>query len=195
MPCGAAARASSVSRSRGLEPVLPDFRYRAIDASGIVENEICPVFRAVVDADPQPAADEVAEWEWATPAHVRAAVEATPFAFSPWLVLQLASGQFGASARSSRTSRRAAATALTVAATARLVAGGARVGHRDVGAVEVLERPGRRRAALALVAVAVLARAVGVVDRRAGADEAQLPDLHARPELDRQRRDVRRARA
>lgn len=72
-----------------LEPVLPDFRYRATDASGIVENEICPVFRAVVDTDPQPAADEVAEWEWATPEHVRAAVEATPFAFSPWLVLQL----------------------------------------------------------------------------------------------------------
>ena len=73
-----------------LEAVLPDFRYRATDASGIVENEICPVFRAVVDADPQPADDEVAEWEWATPAHVRAAVDATPFAFSPWLVLQLA---------------------------------------------------------------------------------------------------------
>ena len=73
-----------------LEAVLPDFRYRATDASGIVENEICPVFRAVVDADPQPADDEVAEWEWATPARVRAAVEATPFAFSPWLVLQLA---------------------------------------------------------------------------------------------------------
>jgi isopentenyl-diphosphate delta-isomerase len=73
----------------GLETVLPHFRYRAVDASGIVENEICPVFRAVVDADPQPAADEVAEWEWATPARVRDAVAATPFAFSPWLVLQL----------------------------------------------------------------------------------------------------------
>lgn len=73
-----------------LDPVLPDFRYLATDASGIVENEICPVFRAVVEDDPQPAADEVAEWEWATPAHVRTAVEATPFAFSPWLALQLA---------------------------------------------------------------------------------------------------------
>lgn len=73
-----------------LDLVLPDFRYEATDASGIVENEICPVFRTVVDADPQPADDEVAEWEWADPAHVRAAVEATPFAFSPWLVLQLA---------------------------------------------------------------------------------------------------------
>ena len=80
----------------GLDPVLPDFRYRAIDASGIVENEICPVFRAVVDDDPQPADDEVAQWEWAAPERVRAAVEATPFAFSPWLVLQLAEwAEFG----------------------------------------------------------------------------------------------------
>lgn len=72
-----------------LEPVLPVFRYEATDASGIVENEVCPVFRTVVDADPHPAADEVAEWRWVDPAHLRAAVEAAPYAFSPWLVLQL----------------------------------------------------------------------------------------------------------
>ena len=64
---------------------LPDFRYRAVDASGIVENEICPVYTAVADADPVPAADEVAEWAWVDPAELRAAVAATPFAFSPWL--------------------------------------------------------------------------------------------------------------
>lgn len=80
----------------GLESVLPDFRYRASDASGIVENEICPVYRATVDTDPQPADDEVAEWEWIAPATLRAAVESTPFAFSPWLVLQLGEWeQFG----------------------------------------------------------------------------------------------------
>jgi isopentenyl-diphosphate delta-isomerase len=72
-----------------LDAALPDFRYRAVDASGVVENEICPVFSAVVAGDPAPAADEVAEWAWVTPAELRAAVEATPFAFSPWLVLQL----------------------------------------------------------------------------------------------------------
>lgn len=70
--------------------VLPHFRYEATDASGIVEREICPVFRAVVDRDPEPADDEVAEWMWVQPAALRDAVEAAPFAFSPWLVLQLA---------------------------------------------------------------------------------------------------------
>ena len=72
-----------------IEPVLPDFRYRAVDASGIVEHEICPVFRATAAADPVPAPDEVAEWVWAEPDAFRAAVAAAPYAFSPWLVLQL----------------------------------------------------------------------------------------------------------
>lgn len=72
-----------------LEPALPDFRYRAVDASGVVENEICPVYSAVIAGDPVPAPDEVAEWVWVSPVALRAAVEATPFAFSPWLVLQL----------------------------------------------------------------------------------------------------------
>jgi isopentenyl-diphosphate Delta-isomerase len=72
-----------------LEPLLPDFRYRAVDASGVVENEICPVFRAVVDGDPSPAADEVAEWAWVPLESLRASVAAAPFAFSPWLGWQL----------------------------------------------------------------------------------------------------------
>lgn len=73
----------------GLEPVLPDFRYRAVDASGIVENEICPVFRAVTTDAVAANPDEVAEWAWVAPADLRAAVTAAPYAFSPWLVLQL----------------------------------------------------------------------------------------------------------
>ncbi|RFA10673.1 isopentenyl-diphosphate delta-isomerase [Subtercola boreus] len=74
---------------------LPDFRYRAVDASGIVENEICPVYTAVLtdvaglpDAL-QPSPDEVAEWQWAEPDALLASIEATPWAFSPWLTLQL----------------------------------------------------------------------------------------------------------
>jgi len=72
-----------------LELRLPDFRYRAVDASGIVEHEICPVYTAVTDADPVPAADEVMDWEWADPLALAESVRLTPWAFSPWLVLQL----------------------------------------------------------------------------------------------------------
>ena len=68
---------------------LPDFRYRAVDASGIVENEICPVYTAVSDADPVPAEDEVMDWKWVDPLALAEAVRLAPWAFSPWLVLQL----------------------------------------------------------------------------------------------------------
>jgi isopentenyl-diphosphate delta-isomerase len=73
-----------------VELVLPHFRYRAADAKGIVENEFCPVFRAVFDSDPKPAKSEVVEWVWGEPMSVRMAVAAAPFAFSPWFSLQLA---------------------------------------------------------------------------------------------------------
>jgi isopentenyl-diphosphate Delta-isomerase len=70
--------------------VLPDFRYRAVDASGIVENEVCPVYTARFDGVPAPGVEEVAEHRWVAPADLLAAVTAAPWAFSPWLVLQLA---------------------------------------------------------------------------------------------------------
>lgn len=79
-----------------VQPVLPDFRYRAADASGVEENEVCPVFRAVIDGDPRPSADEVAEWTWVEVADLEAAVRAVPRAFSPWLVLQVEQGAFRA---------------------------------------------------------------------------------------------------
>jgi isopentenyl-diphosphate delta-isomerase len=71
-----------------IHSVLPDFRYRAVDASGIVENEICPVFAATAIGEPSPAASEVSEWRWVSPDNLRAAIESAPFAFSPWLVWQ-----------------------------------------------------------------------------------------------------------
>ncbi|WP_230104033.1 isopentenyl-diphosphate Delta-isomerase [Microbacterium sp. Bi121] len=70
--------------------VLPEFGYVARDASGIQENEYCPVFtaRAVSSLDPNP--DEVAEFRWTNPSALVAAVGAAPWAFSPWLVEHLA---------------------------------------------------------------------------------------------------------
>ena len=72
-----------------LEPILPGFRYRAVDASGVVENELCPVYRAVTTDAVAPNPSEVAEFQWVDPRALSTAVTATPFAFSPWLVLQL----------------------------------------------------------------------------------------------------------
>ncbi|WP_350348155.1 isopentenyl-diphosphate Delta-isomerase [Agromyces sp. G08B096] len=71
-----------------LEPVLPLFHYRATDASGIVENELCPVYTARTTSTPQPHPGEVAEFAWVAPAALAAAVDHAPWAFSPWLVLQ-----------------------------------------------------------------------------------------------------------
>lgn len=73
-----------------IQPLLPDFRYRAVDASGIVENEICPVFTAITPDSPAANPDEVTEWVWADPAALANAVAAAPYTFSPWLVLQQA---------------------------------------------------------------------------------------------------------
>ncbi len=74
---------------RDLDVALPDFRYRAVDASGIVENEICPVFTALADTTPAPVPAEVMEVRWVDPGELVGAVRATPWAFSPWLTLQL----------------------------------------------------------------------------------------------------------
>ncbi len=73
-----------------LTPLLPDFRYRATDASGIVENEICPVYAAFVsDEYPQPDPDEVSEWRWVPWEKLADAIEATPHVYSPWAALQI----------------------------------------------------------------------------------------------------------
>jgi len=71
--------------------VLPEFRYRAVDSSGIVENEFCPVFIARLRAgeEPDPRPDEIDSFAWVDPADLIAAADATPFAFSPWLVEEL----------------------------------------------------------------------------------------------------------
>lgn len=72
-----------------IESVLPSFRYRAVDASGIVENEICPVFFAEVDGELNPNPNEVCEFEWVSMENLKEAVERVPFIFSPWLVEEL----------------------------------------------------------------------------------------------------------
>ena len=79
------------TRVRDVRLVLPDFRYRATDDSGVVENEICPVLVATIadDAGLEPRPAEVAATSWVDPAGLATAVREAPFAFSPWLRLQL----------------------------------------------------------------------------------------------------------
>jgi isopentenyl-diphosphate delta-isomerase len=72
-----------------IDLALPLFRYRATDSSGIVENEVCPVYLAGAAGDPVPNPDEVMEFTWTEPEALRRSVLASPFAFSPWMVLQM----------------------------------------------------------------------------------------------------------
>lgn len=73
--------------------VLPAFRYRAVDDSGVVENEVCPVYVADLlrapEALPEPDPDEVMAQHWASAAELLATARSLPFLLSPWIVEQL----------------------------------------------------------------------------------------------------------
>lgn len=71
-----------------IQLALPLFRYRATDASGIVEYEVCPVYTARAVGEPVLNPLEVVDAEWVQPADLAVSLRATPWAFSPWLVLQ-----------------------------------------------------------------------------------------------------------
>ena len=83
------AREELGARVRDVRLVLPEFRYTARDDSGIVENEICPVHLARLDAPLSPYPGEVMATAWVPAESLATAVSAAPFAFSPWLALQL----------------------------------------------------------------------------------------------------------
>src|SRR5690349_3182585 len=71
-----------------IELALPLFRYRATDANGIVEHELCPVYTALTHDEPVLNPLEVVDARWVDPADLAASLQTTPWAFSPWLVLQ-----------------------------------------------------------------------------------------------------------
>ncbi|PQZ99189.1 isopentenyl-diphosphate delta-isomerase [Arthrobacter sp. MYb229] len=70
--------------------VLAEFAYRAVDACGIVENERCPVFIATLQNELAPNPEEVMDFQWVEAEKLEAAVQGTPWAFSPWMGWQLA---------------------------------------------------------------------------------------------------------
>ncbi|MFD5825706.1 isopentenyl-diphosphate Delta-isomerase [Lentzea sp. NPDC060358] len=71
------------------ELLLPAFRYRA-EMDGIVENEMCPVFRVLTDDDPAPNPDEVDSTERVAWAKFASDVLDGTREISPWSRLQVA---------------------------------------------------------------------------------------------------------
>jgi isopentenyl-diphosphate Delta-isomerase len=72
----------------GLRCVLPDFRYHAVDAAGVAENELCPVYRAVVAGPVVADPAEVMDWVWVSWAQLRDAAR-SPWLISPWMAEQV----------------------------------------------------------------------------------------------------------
>ena len=72
-----------------LGSVLPTFRYRAVDASGVEENEFCPVFVGRISAPLSPDPDEVMQTAWVEPPQLLATALSMPEVLSPWCVEQL----------------------------------------------------------------------------------------------------------
>lgn len=75
---------------RRLSLALPSFRYQAVMANGVRENELCPVFTAVTSDPVRPDADEVEEFEWVDWPTFRTEVLARERDVSPWCTEQVA---------------------------------------------------------------------------------------------------------
>jgi geranylgeranyl diphosphate synthase, type I len=77
--------------AEGLRCVLPGFAYRAVDPSGLVENEICPVWlgRLAPGVAVTPDPTEVMDAVWVRWADLVTTASATPQLLSPWSVLQV----------------------------------------------------------------------------------------------------------
>ena len=89
-------------RAEGVRLLLPAFRYRAVMANGVVENEMCPVYVATTDDPPRPDPDEVADVAWTDWAAFRARVLDGSREVSPWCrdqVAALPADPLGAPAR------------------------------------------------------------------------------------------------
>ncbi|MFI7133420.1 isopentenyl-diphosphate Delta-isomerase [Nonomuraea sp. NPDC050153] len=64
--------------------MLPTFSYRAVMANGIVENELCPVYRVTVTSPVVPNPDEVGETMWMPWKEFAEGVRNGLLAVSPW---------------------------------------------------------------------------------------------------------------
>jgi len=73
-----------------LSLVLPRFRYRAVMADGVVENEMCPVFLAYTDDEPTRNPDEVEATRWTPWDELVDRIDSGEQPISPWCRLQVA---------------------------------------------------------------------------------------------------------
>jgi isopentenyl-diphosphate delta-isomerase len=72
-----------------IQALLPEFRYWAADPSGVVENEVCPVYLARTSETPCPRPDEVMDLRWVTTGDLFTTAAVAPWAVSPWMVEQV----------------------------------------------------------------------------------------------------------
>src|SRR5919199_1448908 len=78
------------ARLAEVRSVLPEFRYRAVSASGIVENEVCPVYTARLASALDPHPEEVCDVRWMAFDDLRERARTEPNPYSPWMLDQLA---------------------------------------------------------------------------------------------------------
>lgn len=74
---------------RDLRLVLPEYRYRAVDASGVVENELCPVWVGTAEGRLDPDSEEVMEVSWVDWTTVVALASGAADLLSPWSAEQV----------------------------------------------------------------------------------------------------------
>lgn len=63
----------------------PNYRYTTPPYNGIIENEICPVYIAIVTQQPQPNPDEVEAYRWVDWTDIPKLIETEPDTLSYWL--------------------------------------------------------------------------------------------------------------
>lgn len=63
---------------------LAPYRYRFVDAGGIIENEICPIVVGYFDGDPKPNPSEVDDWKWIDWNVFLEEIQKNSSVYSPW---------------------------------------------------------------------------------------------------------------
>ncbi len=87
-PSPGAAASNWASRSLILSPSTRPSATGRLPRMASSKNEVCPVYAACVVSELQPNDDEVMDYQWVELPEMLSALAATPWAFSPWMVLE-----------------------------------------------------------------------------------------------------------